>query len=446
MNFNNTESSSRRRRRHRPSTKPQHTPTSHPTESTTASAFAKLGLCSPLLRALRQEGYSEPTPIQTQTIPHLLTGSDLIGCAQTGTGKTAAFLLPVLQRLSEQPATGRLRALVLTPTRELAAQIAERAAAYGAATSLRHTLIFGGVSQRGQERELKKRPDLLIATPGRLLDLMQQNLVQLSSLEVLVLDEADTMLDMGFLPDVRKIVAAVPKKRQTLLFSATMPTAIESLAQSILRQPKHVAVARRSQAAATVEQSVYHVPQKQKTALLERVLQDTASGSTLVFTRTKRGANRVSAQLTRSGIEAAVIHGNKSQNARTRALSDFKQGRARVLVATDIAARGIDIDDVSHVINFELPNVPECYVHRIGRTGRAGATGAAISFCDSDERGLLRDIERLLKKSIPVAPDSAPAAAQPAREGARTRSGPARNRSLRRGRGAPRRRDVHSEA
>jgi ATP-dependent RNA helicase RhlE len=364
-----------------------------------------------LVRAINDEGYDKPTPIQTQAIPYVLEGRDLVGCAQTGTGKTAAFVLPLLQRLEGRREPGRIRALVLTPTRELAAQIAERASAYGRHTGLRNTVIYGGVSPRRQETDLARRPDLVVATPGRLIDLMQQGIVNLGAVEIFVLDEADNMLDMGFIHDVRRIVAKLPKARQTLLFSATMPRAIEELSKTILIDPVRVAVTPIATPAETVEQSVYFVAKSDKRMLLDRVLRTTPYERALVFTRTKHGANRVAEQLTKAGIEAAAIHGNKSQNARERALDAFRRGATRVLVATDIAARGIDVEGVSHVINFDLPDVAESYVHRIGRTGRAGATGVAISFCDREERSLLSDVERLIRRRIEVAEGSEAAVA-----------------------------------
>jgi ATP-dependent RNA helicase RhlE len=367
------------------------------------SPFAALGLCASLVRAVEQEGYTSPTPIQERAIPHALAGRDLFGCAQTGTGKTAAFVLPILQRLAGAPRNGGIRALILSPTRELAAQIGERASAYGRHLGLRHAIIYGGVGQRNQEQALAKSPDLLIATPGRLLDLMQQDIVRLDRVTVLVLDEADRMLDMGFIHDVRRIVATLPKERQNLLFSATMPREIAALAQNILVNPEHVSVTPVATAADTVTQSVFFVDKADKRALLERLLRSASMERALVFTRTKHGANRISEQLNRAGIEAAAIHGNKSQGARERALEGFRRGVTPVLVATDIAARGIDVEGVSHVFNYDLPNVPESYVHRIGRTGRAGASGSAISFCDREERGLLADIEKLLRRRIPVA-------------------------------------------
>ena len=368
-----------------------------------ASPFSELGVSAPLVRALVEEGYQVPTPIQKQAIPSLMQGRDLLGCAQTGTGKTAAFVLPMLERLGKTPRSGKIRALVLTPTRELALQIDERANAYGRHVAIRHTVVYGGVGQRPQERALAERPDLLVATPGRLLDLMSQGFVKLDGVEIFVLDEADRMLDMGFIHDVRRVIAALPSRRQTLLFSATMPGDIAALAARILHDPVRVAVTPEVTTADGVAQSVYFVAKSDKRSLLERVLTSEGVERTLVFTRTKHGANRVVKQLVQAGIEAAAIHGNKSQGARERALGDFRNGRVPVLVATDIAARGIDVEAITHVVNFDLPNVPESYVHRIGRTGRAGATGTAISLCDPDERIFLRDIERLIKKKIPVA-------------------------------------------
>jgi ATP-dependent RNA helicase RhlE len=325
-----------------------------------------------------------------------------LGCAQTGTGKTAAFLLPILQRLGPSEARGKVRALILTPTRELASQIGSKVSTYGRHFGMRHAVIYGGVPQRAQERELGNRPGLLVATPGRLLDLMRQGYIDLGALEILVLDEADTMLDMGFIHDVRRIVTAMPKQRQTLLFSATMPGAIEALSRSLLSDPVRVSVSPQATTAETVEQAVYFVAKPDKRSLLERVLSRANVERALVFTRTKHGADRVAKQLVQAGIQAAAIHGNKSQNARERALDAFRRGKTNVLVATDIAARGIDVQGVSHVINYDLPNVAESYVHRIGRTGRAGASGNAISFCDQEERRLLLDIERLIRRRIPV--------------------------------------------
>ncbi len=365
--------------------------------------FAELQLSPALLAAVEREGYTEPTPIQVQAIPHVLAGRDLLGLAQTGTGKTAAFGLPILQRLARAPSGRRqIRCLVLTPTRELAAQIAESFSTYGRGTDLRNAVIFGGVGQDAQVRALRSGLDILVATPGRLLDLYEQRFVDLSGVEIFVLDEADRMLDMGFLQDVRRVIQKIPVRRQTLFFSATMPNEIKGLADAILRDPITVAVAPVSSTQEKVTQSIYFVERGDKRRLLVSLLADPALKRVIVFTRTKHGANKVAEHLVDSGIRAEAIHGNKSQGARERALAHFKQGTTRVLVATDIAARGIDIDDVSHVLNFDLPNVPEQYVHRIGRTARAGASGAAISFCDQEEREFLVDIERLTRAHVPV--------------------------------------------
>jgi ATP-dependent RNA helicase RhlE len=371
----------------------------------TPTSFSTLGVAEPICRALEAEGYDLPTPIQTRAIPHLLTGRDLLGIAQTGTGKTAAFALPILQRLAAnrvRPAPKSARVLVLTPTRELAAQIGDSFRTYGRHLSLKQTVVFGGVGQKPQVDALLRGLDILIATPGRLLDLLNQRHVRLDLVETFVLDEADRMLDMGFIRDVRKIVAVLPKQRQTQLFSATMPADIGRLAGEILRDPVRVEVTPSATTVERVEQRVYYVDAGQKRALLADVLKNPALARVIVFTRTKHGANRVAEQLARSGVAAEAIHGNKSQTARERALEGFRRGRARVLVATDIAARGIDIDGVTHVINFEIPNVPESYVHRIGRTARAGASGTALSFCAQDERAYLRDIERLTGRSCAV--------------------------------------------
>ncbi|MFO0549103.1 MAG: DEAD/DEAH box helicase [Polyangiaceae bacterium] len=355
------------------------------------------------MRALDDEGYSEPTPIQAQAIPHLLDGRDLLGCAQTGTGKTAAFLLPILHELSRAPATGAIRALILAPTRELAAQIAERADAYGRFTQVGRAVLFGGVSQGPQERALARKPEILVATPGRLLDLIGQGHVRLDGVEFFVLDEADRMLDMGFVHDVRRILKLLPRERQTVFFSATMPEAVMDLAHSMLVDPVRVSVTPAATTAETVAQTVRFVARAQKRAELESILRELRPERTLVFSRTKHGANRIAEQLQKSGFSAAAIHGNKSQNARERALSGFKAATVSVLVATDIAARGIDVDGVSLVVNYDLPNEPESYVHRIGRTGRAAATGTAIALCDPlEEADLLRDIERTIRARIPV--------------------------------------------
>jgi ATP-dependent RNA helicase RhlE len=372
--------------------------------------FEQFGLAEPILRAVVAEGYTTPTPVQIKAIPHVLKGRDVLGCAQTGTGKTAAFALPILHRLGQPQARDRrrvraIRVLVLTPTRELAAQIGLSFGTYGRHTALRQAVIFGGVNQNPQVHALRSGVDILVATPGRLLDLMQQGLVDLRHLEVLVLDEADRMLDMGFIADIRRIIAKVPRRRQTLLFSATMPPDIRELADTILSGPVYVRVAAVSMAADTVGQSVYLVEKRDKPAMLEHFLTNNQVGRALVFTRTKHGADRVARSLSRAGIVAEALHGNKSQNARTRAMSRFKSSTPPVLVATDIAARGLDIDEISHVINYDMPNIPETYVHRIGRTGRAGASGLAVSLCDSQELPYLKDIERLILKPIPVHPD-----------------------------------------
>jgi ATP-dependent RNA helicase RhlE len=369
-----------------------------------ASAFAPLGIAQPLVRALLDEGYTTPTPVQVEVVPHALAGRDIIAGAQTGTGKTAAFVIPMLQRLTAEPVAGprRIRALILTPTRELASQIDDSIASYGRHMKLRHTVVYGGVSQYRQEVALRASPDILVATPGRLLDLMQQRLVDLGGVSFYVLDEADRMLDMGFIHDVRRITQAVPSKRQTLLFSATIAPAIETLARHFLIDPVRISIEPAVTTAEGVDQSVVFVSKEGKRAALEKLLGLTEVARAIVFTRTKHGANRLSEQLDRAGIGSAAIHGNKSQGARERALESFRKGETRVLVATDVAARGIDVDNISHIINYDLPNVAETYVHRIGRTGRAGRFGRAISFCDAAERGLLRDIERLIKKRIPI--------------------------------------------
>lgn len=365
--------------------------------------FQELNLIKPILQSISEQGYETPTPIQANAIPHILNGNDLIGCAQTGTGKTAAFAIPVLQLLSRKDnRNGAIRSLILTPTRELAIQIGENFGAYGKYMRLRYTTIFGGVPQGRQVAAIKRGLDVLIATPGRLLDLMQQNIVDISQVEILVLDEADRMLDMGFVRDVKKIIARVPAKRQTLFFSATMPDEIRTLAQSILNNPVEVKVTPVSSTAKSIDQSVCFVEKNDKTDLLVQILDDRSILRSLVFTRTKHGADKLVKQLSTTGIYAAAIHGNKSQNARQKALDDFRNSRIRVLVATDIAARGIDIDDLPHVVNYELPNVPETYVHRIGRTGRAGAAGTAVSFCDAGEKTDLKNIQKLIGFTVPV--------------------------------------------
>jgi len=366
--------------------------------------FKDLNLTEPIFRAIQEENYTHPTPIQQQAIPIILQGHDLLGCAQTGTGKTAAFAVPMLQLLSSKPAPQNrsIRALILTPTRELAIQIDESFKAYGRHTRLRSMVVFGGVSQHGQTESLRRGTDILIATPGRLLDLINQKYINLKQLEIFVLDEADRMLDMGFVHDVKRVISHIPQQRQTLFFSATMPAEISKLADSILKNPKRVEVTPVSSTAEKVRQAVYYVDKNDKKSLLIHLLQDTDIESVLVFTRTKHGADKVARDVVKAGISAEAIHGNKSQNARQRALQNFKTRATRVLVATDIAARGIDIEELSHVINFELPNVPETYVHRIGRTGRAGASGIAISFCDSEEKPFLKDIHKLIVQTIPV--------------------------------------------
>jgi len=369
-------------------------------------SFENLKLIEPILRALKTEGYTTPTPIQEQAIPIILQNRDLLGCAQTGTGKTAAFAIPILQLLYQDRLQHKeqktIKALILTPTRELAIQIDESFAAYGRHTGLKHLVIFGGVSQNPQVDALKRGVDILVATPGRLLDLMNQRYVHLEHIRMLVLDEADRMLDMGFVHDVKKIIAKVPAKRQTLFFSATMPAEIQQLANTILTKPEKVEVTPPSSTADTIQQSLYYVEKNDKRALLAHLLKDKNIKTALVFTRTKHGADKVVKDLVKVGITAEAIHGNKSQNARQRALTNFKNRTTRVLIATDIAARGIDIDELTHVINYELPNIPETYVHRIGRTGRAGLNGIALSFCDQEEIEFLKDIHKLIAKQIPV--------------------------------------------
>ncbi len=368
--------------------------------------FEDLRLIEPLLRAVREEGYDHPMPIQEKTIVHVLEGRDLLGCAQTGTGKTAAFALPILQRLhaAPVPAYRHVRVLVLSPTRELAAQIGESFATYGRHLRVQHTVVFGGVGQRPQEMALRRGVDVLVATPGRLLDLLGQRIARLNRVEILVLDEADRMLDMGFIYDVRRVISTLPRKRQTLFFSATLPRDIQSLARDILTNPVRVEITPPATTIEKTAQSLYHVNKHDKFNLLARLLRDPAFRRTLVFTRTKRGANRVAEKLVQGRVSADAIHGNKGQGARVRALEDFKRGAIRVLVATDIAARGIDVEDITHVINFDIPDVPEVYVHRIGRTARAGAAGVAIAFCGPDERQDLVAIEKLIRMRIPVTP------------------------------------------
>ena len=366
-------------------------------------AFENLDLIEPILRALTLEGYTTPTPIQQQAIPIVLKKQDLLGCAQTGTGKTAAFAIPILQLLYQQKQQKPgVKVLILTPTRELAIQIGESFAAYGRYTSITHTVIFGGVSQSNQVNALKKRVDILIATPGRLLDLMSQGFIDLRHLDIFVLDEADRMLDMGFIHDVKKVIVRLPERRQTLFFSATMPPEIQKLAEVLLTNPAKVEVTPQSSTVDKIDQSLYYTNKNDKPDLLLHLLNEKKVRTALVFSRTKHGADKIVKYLQKFSISSAAIHGNKSQNNRQNALRDFKNGTLRVLVATDIAARGIDIDELTHVFNFDLPNVPETYVHRIGRTGRAGNTGIALSFCDVEERTELRDIEKLITKNIPV--------------------------------------------
>ena len=370
-------------------------------------SFKNLRLIEPILKALDQEGYETPTQIQQKSITPILDRKDILGCAQTGTGKTAAFTIPILQLMHEHRAASNSRirtidCLILTPTRELAIQIGESIAAYGSHLTLRHHVIFGGVSQHAQVNAIRNGVDILVATPGRLLDLMQQGHIALSNIKFFVLDEADRMLDMGFIHDVKKVIAKLPAKRQSLFFSATMPPEISQLADMLLKNPIKVEVTPVSSTAEMIQQAIYHVDKNDKQDLLIDILKDKSIETLLVFTQMKHAADKLSKKLIANGISAAAIHGNKSQNARQTALENFKNKKVRVLVATDIAARGIDIDQLSHVLNYELPNVPETYVHRIGRTGRAGASGIALSFCSREEKAYLRDIEKLIKKSIPV--------------------------------------------
>jgi len=368
--------------------------------------FKELHLIEPILKALEHEGYTHPTPIQQKAIPHALEHKDILGCAQTGTGKTAAFSIPILQHLSGQAQGTKgnrpIKALILTPTRELAIQIEESLKSYGRNLPLRHLVIFGGVGQQPQTDSLRRGVDILVATPGRLLDLMQQQYVHLNHIEYFVLDEADRMLDMGFIHDVKKIIAKLPLKRQTLFFSATMPPEIQKLADTILHQPVKVEVTPVSSTAEKIEQEIYFVDKPNKRHLLVHIMDELRISHALVFARTKHGSDRVARDLNKAGIKADSIHGDKSQNARQRALSNFKDRKINVLVATDIAARGIDIDDLQYVINYDIPNIPETYVHRIGRTGRAGASGKSISFCDAEEKAFLKDIEKLIAQKIPV--------------------------------------------
>ena len=368
--------------------------------------FQELGLKGPILKALAQQGYERPSPIQEKAIPPALAGKDVLGCAQTGTGKTCAFAAPILQRLAARQVKGRpIRALILTPTRELALQIQESFQAYGRHLPLRSAVIFGGVGQNPQVEQLKKGVDILVATPGRLGDLYNQKFVDLSRLEIFVLDEADRMLDMGFIHDVRRILGWLPKKKQTLFFSATMPPEVQGLVDSLLVDPVKVAVDPVSSPVEVIQQSLYYVDRGNKSKLLASLIFELGVKNALVFTRTKHGANKVAGDLGKAGISAAAIHGNKSQTARQQALADFKSGKVQVLVATDIAARGLDIEELSHVFNYNLPDVPETYVHRIGRTGRAGHEGTAISFCDANEKEELKAIQKLLGRPIPVVED-----------------------------------------
>lgn len=397
--------------------------------------FLSLGLSDPILRAVSEQGYQTPSPIQAKAIPAILNGSDIMAAAQTGTGKTAGFTLPILQRLSRgKPArSNQVRALVLTPTRELAAQVADNVSAYGRHLSLRSAVVFGGVKINPQMMRLRKGADILVATPGRLLDLVQQNAIRFDQLEILVLDEADRMLDMGFIRDIRRIMSLLPKNRQTLMFSATFSNEIQKLAESIVTNPVAISVTPRNTTAQSVSQSLYSVEKKQKSALLRHLLFKNSWNQVLVFTRTKYGANKLASFLENEGIPSAAIHGNKSQAQRTRALADFKERKVSVLVATDIAARGIDIDQLPQVVNFDLPHVPEDYVHRIGRTGRAGATGEAVSLVSPDEVTQLRNIEKLTGNTIerrvvedfepsqPL-PEANPSKAKTAKQGARRKA------------------------
>lgn len=371
--------------------------------------FNDLGIIDPILDALRAEGYTQPTPIQEQSIPILLQRKDLLGCAQTGTGKTAAFAIPILQflYLDKQRNSGprKIKALIITPTRELALQISESFSVYGKFTGIRNTVIFGGVKQNPQTDALRRGVDVLVATPGRLLDLMDQGYLSLKDVEYFVLDEADHMLDMGFIHDIRKVIAKLPTKRQSLFFSATMPPVIVDLSRKILGNPEKVTVTPEQTTAEKVEQAIYFVSKKSKPKLLVHLLQSEPVVSVLIFSRTKHGADKIVRFLEKAEIKASAIHGNKSQGARQRALGNFKSGESNVLVATDIAARGIDVEELSHVINYDLPNIPETYVHRIGRTGRASASGVALSFCDMEERAYLRDIQRLIDQKITIVED-----------------------------------------
>lgn len=378
------------------------------TPSPASGGFDNLKLIGPICRAVREEKYSLPTPIQIQAIPHLLEGRDLLGCAQTGTGKTAAFALPILQRLAENQKHRKpksMRALILTPTRELAVQISDSFRTYGRYLKVNHAVIYGGVKYNAQIRALARGLDIVVATPGRLLDLFDQGHLRMDEIDVLVLDEADRMLDMGFLPDIQKIFKAIPEKRQTMLFSATLPDEIVKISKKFLRDPVQVTVSPPSSTVENIDQRVLFVDREKKYDLLESLLQDESLYRVLIFARTKHGSNRIVQKLSKIKVRAMALHGNKSQAARLDALRKFRDGKVRVLVATDIASRGLDVDGITHVINYELPNEPESYVHRIGRTARAGTKGIAISFCDAGERGFLRDIERVIKRAVPVNED-----------------------------------------
>ena len=394
-------------------------------------SFVELGLIEPLVRSVTSEGYTQATPIQTQAIPHVLAGRDLLACAQTGTGKTAAFALPILQRIDakRQPAVSRSpRVVVISPTRELAAQIGQSFVTYGRNICFRQAVIFGGVGQGPQVKALVRGVHVLVATPGRLLDLMDQGYIRLDKLEVFVLDEADRMLDLGFLPALKRIISQLPRERQSLFFSATMPESILGLANKLLNQPVRVSVTPPATTVERIDQQVLFVDRGNKRALLQKVLSGTTCDRALVFTRTKHGADKVALQLNRNGVQADAIHGNKSQSARERTLSQFKAGRLRVLVATDLAARGIDVEGISHVINYDLPDDPESYVHRIGRTGRAGASGIALTFCDAEERTGLRAIEKLIRRSLDVDADHPYHVSAPAASGEGMARAPSKNR------------------
>ena len=399
--------------------------------------FDALNLISPICRAVSEEKYTLPTPIQIEAIPHLLQGRDLLGCAQTGTGKTAAFALPILQRLAkrqEKPRPKEVRALILTPTRELALQIDESFQVYGRYLKFNQAVVFGGVSPKAQIRALSRGVDILVATPGRLLDLFNQGCLRMNKIDVFVLDEADRMLDMGFLPDVKKIVAAIPATRQTVLFSATLPDEIVRLTTKLLNNPIKISVSPPASTVDKVDQRILFVDRENKSALLESILQDESVYRVLVFTRTKHGANRVAKNLTKMRIPTEAIHGNKSQSARMQALNKFRSGHVRVLVATDVASRGLDVDGITHVINYELPKEAESYVHRIGRTARAGATGVALSFCDAEERGYLRMIERTINQNVTVDTDHPYHSDAVAAQGSR-RNGGSNGNGVRRGAG-----------